>query len=390
MPPTIAYLALGKVRIKEPEKPARVLESAYASTIHDQAIRSQQKNSWKDSGSGSGMLSGPMLWGGAASSGPAPVMITSICRGASEHQLNYSLTSGSLCALLQSENLGTDERRLWNDNQHHVIHIDTCAKSGNHCFSVQHENVSANIGVKLDDEPGLSEITEGDSVDTAPRWVPGEEPRIVYQSAGVGRNQNGDFGGFGPFAVELLSVETAELQTLARSSKFDFLAPRIDDNGNLFYIRRPWGEHDRIRPLSVIKDFFLIPFRILFAVFQWMNFFSQSYTGKHLTTSGGPPKAGPDLKQMRIWGNVVAAQQDDGSNQPDLVPSSWQLVRRDRSGQETTLAKAVLSYDLCCDGSIVYSNGSTIYLLGANEKKTKLLRGEMIEQVIVIQNPANV
>ncbi|MBG85510.1 MAG: hypothetical protein CMO80_01235 [Verrucomicrobiales bacterium] len=383
MQPTIAYLALGKVRIKEPGKNARLLESPFASTIHDRSVRSQQRHSWKSS-DGGGVLSGPMLWGGNSGTGPAPVLITSICRGTEDKQLVYSLTSGSLCALLQAENLGEEEKRIWNDNRDHVIHVDTCPASGNHCFSVQHENVTANIGVKLKDESGISEVTEGDSMDTAPRWVPGDERRIVYQSAGVGRNQDGDFGGFGPFGIELLNVDTAELRTLAHSRNFDFLAPRMTENGDLHYIRRPRGEHDRIRPFNVIKDFFLLPFRILFAIFQWMNIFSQMYTGKKLSTAGGPKKAGPDMKQMRIWGNVIAAQRNDEDQPAELVPSSWQLVHRKPNGQESTLAKAVLSYDIAPDGTIIYSTGSKIFSLGPTGKKETILSGEMIEQVVVI------
>ncbi|MGB0579474.1 MAG: hypothetical protein ACPGVU_07210, partial [Limisphaerales bacterium] len=111
-------------------------------------------------------------------------------------------------------------------------------------------------------------------------------------------------------------------------------------------------------------------------------------TGKKLTTAGGPTKPGPDMKQMMIWGNVVAAQREDDSEQQELIPSSWQLIRRSESGTESVLAKAVLSYDLCPHGTIVYSTGSAIHTIDPDGKKEKILTGEMIEQVVALPTSA--
>ena len=50
-------------------------------------------------------------------------------------------------------------------------------------LSVRHENGAANIGVRLAGESGIKELTEGDSFDTAPHWLPGGQRRILYQTA---------------------------------------------------------------------------------------------------------------------------------------------------------------------------------------------------------------
>jgi hypothetical protein len=213
--------------------------------------------------------------------------------------------------------------------------------------------------------------------------VPGGDRRIVYQSAGIGRDREGNFGGFGPFAVELLNIDTAELETLARDRRFDHLAPRLTAEGDLYFIRRPWREHEKVRPGQFLKDFFMLPLRVLYAIFQWLNMFSMSYTGKKLTTAGGPGQPGPGLKQMMIWGNVVAAQNAE-AEPSELIPKSWQLIRRDRSGKETTLAKSVLAYDLLPDGTVVYSTGSAIHSLAPDGRRDKLVTDEMIEQVVAI------
>src|SRR5690349_13616983 len=129
MPPAIAYLTQGKVRLKIAGEAPRTLESAYATSIRDRSLRAKQRHSWK--GEGDGFLSGAMLWGkGGAAEGPAPVLFTSLSRGMAPGQLVYSLASGTLSALCETENLGAEERRLWNDNKSQVQHINVCPRTG--------------------------------------------------------------------------------------------------------------------------------------------------------------------------------------------------------------------------------------------------------------------
>ena len=77
-------------------------------------------------------------------------------------------------------------------------------------------------------------------------------------------------------------------------------------------------------------------FRLLYAVVQYLNFFSAIYTGRKLT-SGGAKGREMDLKQMMIWGNVVQAQraQERSAEEEiaDLGPKSWELCRRGPDGR---------------------------------------------------------
>lgn len=381
----IAYLAQGKIRIKSGNEASRTLDSPYGRSVHDRSVRSQQRHSWKNDGDG--FLAGQMLWGkSSASDGPAPVLFTSLSRGMVPRQVVYSMASGSLCALCEADELGAEERRLWNDNRRRVEHIHTCPRTGNVAFSVQHDNGTANIGVMLRGEPGFGEVTEGDSLDTAPRWVPGEERKIVYQSAGIGRNRDGHFLALGPFSIQAVNIDSAEMETLVEESHTDFLAPQMAEDGALCYIRRPYNEHTRVKPLRALKDTMLLPFRVLYAMFQFLNFFSMRYTGKKLNTPAGTPRRELDLKQMMIWGNLVQAQKAGEDEAMDLVPSSWQLARRSHNGAEEILAKGVLAYDLSRDGSIVYSNGNAVFVRHPDGRKERMLTEAMIEQVVVLES----
>ena len=384
MPPTVAYLAQGKVRLKVGSKPPRTIESPYGNSILEKQVRAQQRNSWKSQGGG--FLSGAVLWGsGGAMQGPTPVYITSISSGAEKGRLIYSMESGSLCALLATENLGDEEKRLWNNNNFKLHHVSACPHTGNLAFSIVHSNGTANIGVMLKGETGVKELTEGDSVDTAPQWLTGEPRRIIFQSAGIGRDRHGHFLALGPFSIQELNLDSAELGIILEDERTDYVSPRVTADETMYYIRRPCTSQGRVSPLKSLKDIVFFPFRLGYAIFQYLNFFSVRYTGRKLTTAGDARAREMDMKQMMIWGNIINAQQAAESEEAaDLVPASWQLARRRAGSAEEILARNVLAYDLGEDGTIAYSNGNAIFLLSPDGRKERLVSERMIEQVVIL------
>jgi len=383
---TIAWLAQGKVRLKKPGEPPQTIESRFGQSIQDRVLKAQQRHGWKTQGEGEKFLAGATLWGRAPKDPAAVrVSITSLCRGAAAGQMLYSLETDDLCAVLAIENLGEEERRLWNKNDKRLSHLCVSPEGAVAC-STRHKFGTANIAVRVDDEAGFSEVTEGDSVDTAPRWIPGEGRRLVFQSAGVGRNRHGHFAGLGPFGIQELTIDSGELTTLAEDPNHDLLTPQVTADGTLYYIRRPYTTGHEFHPLRLIKDIFLFPFRLFYAVFQYLQFFSMIYTGKKLTSSGGAQARGMDLKEMMIWGNRVSAEQSahNGDDAPDLVPNTWQLVRQRGKYDPEVIAKGVLAYDLAPDGSVLYSNGNAIFVRDPTGKTERLHVESMIEQVTVL------
>jgi len=304
---TIAYLAQGRIRVKTGNEPPRTIDSAFGNSVREKAVRAQQKHSWKAAENDGSPFSGAVLWGKSAMGTDIPLAITSICGGKEPGGLVYSLESGSLCALLEVAQLGAEERRLWNDNRTQIRHVSVARPAGNMVFSVLHENGTANIGVKMAGESGVKELTEGDSFDTAPRWLPGESRKIVFQSAGIGRNRMGQFLALGPFSIQQLDMDAGELTTLLEDRQYDYLAPQCLPDGSLLFIRRPYAEHERLHPLRALKVAVLFPFRLLYAIIQFLNFFSAMFTGHKLTSAGGPKGRDLDMRQMMIWGNLVLA-----------------------------------------------------------------------------------
>src|SRR2546426_6500329 len=146
---TIAWLAQGKVRLKKPGEPPQTIESRFGQSIQDRVLKAQQRHGWKTQGEGEKFLAGAMLWGRAPKD-PAGVRvsITSLCRGAAAGQMLYSLETDDLCAVLALENLGEEERRLWNKNDKRLSHLCVSPDGAVAC-STLHNVGTANIAVRI-------------------------------------------------------------------------------------------------------------------------------------------------------------------------------------------------------------------------------------------------
>jgi hypothetical protein len=133
----------------------------------------------------------------------------------------------------------------------------------------------------------------------------------------------------------------------------------------------------------MLLDVVLLPFRLLYAVFQYLNFFTTRYTGKPLTTAGGPKRQGADMRQMMVWSNLMQAEGAAAGDEPKpSVPRTWQLVRIRGQQRPETLAGGVVAFDLGQDGSLVYSTGNAIHHLSSDGRHSRLLSEERVEALV--------
>jgi len=387
----VAYLAAGRLHLKRGNEPVRVIESKFGQNIRERALQIQRRNAWKTEGRGAQFQSGGLLWG-MPERDPAEmrIAITSVSRGRNAGELLYSLDTDDIGGMFAVKDWGAEEQRIFHSSERRVRDLCTAPGQEQIACSVVSEFGTGHIGVRPIDGSQITEITEGDSLDLCPRWVPGAKNQIVFQSAGVGRDPNGVVLGHGPFAVHKLDVETGQMTSLAEDEGHDLLAPQIDHAGNLWFIRRPYALAQRPSPWRTLKDVLLIPFRVLHTLFQWINFRSIAYTGQPLNSTGDAREQRMDIKRMMIWGNLIDAERAmrdgrrDGSKAPALVPKTWELVRHAPDGKEETIARSVISFDLCEDGSLIFSNGSAIYHRQPTGQSEELLVDRYIEQVIAV------
>ena len=381
----IAYIAQGQIRVKRGDAAPKILESQFGQTVRQRSIELEKRNSWKTQGSGAQFMRGG-LWGAQRSPEDIRIAVNGLThRG---DCFIYSLETSEIGGLFRLTDDGKEEQRLLHTADYRVREVVADEKGERLACVFDHRGYST-IAVMRGDATDPTEATEGDSSDMAPSWVPGSSDRVLFQSAGIGRNAAGFALARGPFAIHELDLGAHEVQTVLEDPAADLMNPKMDARGQLFYIKRPWKNPFAKPPWwRGILDFLLFPFRLLFALFQFLNFFTVRYTGKTLTTSGGAQQREADLKQMMIWGNMVDAQKaartQDDNDAPDLVPKNWELLCKDHTGTTSTLARGVVSFDLCGDGSLVYSNGSAIFLRRADGKTERLVKDGLISKVVAL------
>ena len=389
-----AYLSQGRLHRGE----SGIVESAFGRSLRDRAAQIHDRHAWKTKGRGAQFMQG-MLWPGQGHDpGEFRVAITSVCGGREPGAIFYTLETDDVGGIFAVDASGLEER-LFHTSDFRVRHIASSPDRGEVAASIVHPNACTNIAVMKADGTGLREVTEGESVDLAPSWVPGDGARrLVFQSAGVGRDTSGRFTRLGPSGVQLLDLDSGDLTTVAEEPEADLLGPRLLADGTLLYIRRPYENGAvKLSPLTILKDTVMLPFRMLYALYRYFNFFSMMYTGKPLSTArGGGAQRQPDMKQMMIWGNLIDAGKTtqgadrSDSEAPSVVPASWQLMRRrpgNAGGAADVMAKGVLSFDITAAGDIVYSNGSAIYRLparGAAGKPERVIKSNLIEHVAAL------
>lgn len=396
MHPTIAYLAEGKLYLKKPGAEPVPVDSPFVQQMLDRAERGRQRNEWKGGGGMAWNLNaagrGPWNMQGFAPADIRHVRFTGVAPGREAGQLLYALDTTNVGGLFEYNTGEQLERRIYHRNQFRSSGLDRHPQTQSLVLSLAAEDGTAHIGVMDAEGRGLKEVTEGDCVDEQPRFVEstGEQRIVVFQSAGVGRNQAGMPIALGPYAIQKLNLDGNEFVTLIEEDEHDCLVPHLAADGNLYFIRRPYeGGQSHVSPWKVALDVLLFPIRVIIAIVHFLNWFSQVFTRKPLMTAGGPDREGPDARFMMLWGKMIDAEKmmrkgKDGDAR-SLVPDTWQLVRRQTSdGSEEVLASGALSFAVAPDKSVIYTNGSAVFRRDASGVSEKLCTGKLIQHVNVV------
>ena len=360
------------------------------------ASRAERRHAWKTEGRGAQFQRGMrgMLWTrepGAQQDDPA--FIHSVARGRTPGELIYALRSGPVSGVFTMDVRApapeNTERRLFHTADLVVDDIGGVQEDGYVCCTVN-GRAGRHLAVLSEGGSEVTELTEGDSFDGAPAWMPGADRQLVFESAGIGRTSDRSFT-LSPCAVQRLDIQTGEISTLVAAEAWDYHSPRLDSRGELYCVRSPHVDSSgRPSLMAAIFDLILFPMRLLFAVMQYLNFFTARYTGKPLTTAGQARQKGADVRQMLVWANLLQARGEadddaDGGDEPGTVPRSSELIAAAQpSGTIKVIARSVRCYDLGRDGSVVYSNGSAIRLLDANGQRSELSRAQGVSALIVL------
>lgn len=248
--------------------------------------------------------------------------------------------------------------------------------------TVRSSDVTSEIGTLDAKSSELRTLTGGDARDANARFSAKNPAEILFDSAGVGRTANGEFTGkYAPSVIYSLHRDTLELTERKGDGKWSYIKPKEDGAGNLYCIRRPNKEKGSG---NLFLDIILFPFRILKAIFGFLQAFTMIFGNTSLTSAsegGNNPTKGrkTDTRKLYVDGKLLDAEKEQKQNKKfkdreyGFIPASWKLVKCGDSDE--VVASGVCDFALGENGAIYYTDGRHIYRK-QNGKETKLTNTE--------------
>lgn len=373
----IAFAAKNKIGLLTEDK-LDYIQSQYMEDYKEQRAQIRRKRAWKAEGSFSAFRGD---WDPERLVDLDDLIAHATINGLScqmtDKKLIYSISVGDASGifLIDPEALTEDEGHIIHDTSIRFYGLDYCPARHEIAVAVEDSPFERNIALLTMEKCRLKQITEGDSYDNNPVWSKLEDGVIYYDSAGIGRTKQGSLC-IGPRSIMRLDLKSANLEEFITIPRCDCYLPKLDAKGNLYYIKRPY---QRPRTGATLTEILLIPFKIIKAIYKWIEFFTLRHTGEPLTTAGAnPAKTKQDLRRMLIDGNIVNAERSLNENRrygetfPGIAPRNWELIRCERDGTQVTVKKGVLTYDLTEDGEIIYSNGTYLIQRAADGTEHEL------------------
>ena len=262
----------------------------------------------------------------------------------------------------------------------------------------------SHIGVLKMGSTDCRMYTEGSTWDSQPVWSMTEDDIVYFCSSGLPENNTSErperpmdmqqmavrmFTSApqpkkrGPTAICRLDIAHGELTEFIEDEKYDHIRPQSLPNGSLCYIRRPYETESAPQTLGCLGDLFMLPVRLLSALFGFLNVFSAKYSGKTLSKTYGAKN--PDEQKLFIDGNLINAEAElranrtSGDKNPGIIPRSWELRCRLPNGDDRLIKKGVAAYHIdTTTGDIIISNGSAIIKIARDGSEEKLLSAEQV------------
>ncbi len=378
---------------KTTEISSGVLES-YISKIRSSA----ERNEWKYNGSGAA-FTGSAMPRASAQDAVSSIFSRVNCVGEYNSCLIYSIDIDSTNGIYR-KSPDTDGEGIVlcsSSNAYREFDVKGNLLVTSSCFAGE-----SHIGILNLDTSRFDTYTEGHARDSAPVWSAVDGSKIYFCSAGLPENNHNEreednaprgisqmvnemysssAATRGPSALCVLDITEGRLDELLSDNRYDYTHPQSTSDGSLYYIRKPYkSDNGGSSSFGCLADLVMMPFRLIGALFSFLNVFSAKYSGKTLSRSDVKSR---DEKQMFIDGNLINAEKELKENQrrgdknPGIIPRSWELHRLDRNGNDSVIRCGVSAYRVDEEsGDILISNGSHILRIDKNGKEEKLLTAE--------------
>lgn len=365
----------------------------YSSDFHsnyiDSAKRAAKNSEWKTQGMGARFM-GEYSDESANVENSDVSYFDSLCFFGSPDEIIYSMTVNQLSGVMKKDLTAAK------DGEGHIIHSRELVFNGaypdkeNKKFvtCIKDNFVNSHLAVFDLASSDYMTLTDGDCCDFDASFSASNDSLIYFASKGAGRNGNGEFVKYSPssiFSYDLLSGDVDEIVTEPNKS---LAKPKDDENGNLYYIIRPEKER-KTSFFGLLLDAILIPWKILKALFNFIELFTVMFTGKGFTEKSNNPAKTRDKtpQEIAIDDNLINAEEEykknlrHKDNFAGIAPWSWQLVKRSANGTVTPIKNGVIDYCILSDGRIACTNGKHIFVIDENGKSEKIADTDLCTKI---------
>lgn len=346
-----------------------------------------RKNEWKNSGTGAQFM-GNADMRAIKNSSDIPAKITGIC--ACGDDLAYSVQLDETAGLYtRSFDVSDTVENLVRSSNELCFGAFEC-KDGSAAVSLGADKQMLHLGIINIETGDYDEFTDGDTIEENPAWS-ADGRSILFSTAGYARTQSGAVAALGPRAVARFTVSNSSLEELTDDEKCDYLHPKEDSDGILYYIKQPYGGIKNSTGIT-IKDVLLFPYRLIKGIFGFLNVFTTFFGGESLKSSG----AGRDSKaknkserEIIIEGNIInsekiaRANEINGDKFGGIMPAGRILIKCNDDGTETIVRRGVLDYCFDADGSIIYSNGNHIMRIKSDGSEEHIVKARLATQMFI-------
>ncbi len=383
-----AYLAGGKLFVSRAGSAPKEIRSEFGKKVQERHLQNLERHGWKSQQGQAGFGAFNMWNRGGNSPNEAYTAIAAVAPAPSGAGLYYVLLTSDVGGLFYHDFAEGEERRIFHrenfvagDLTHHP------SKALLACSAQQ--SLGRNLALLNSERFELDFITEGDSRDEAPCWVPDEPSKLLYQSSGIGRDRHGNPRGAGPVSIEKLNIETGDHETLLEDEAYDYLCPKAASGGSFYCIRRKYeGPFRTPSHVETIKDLCLAPYRFLKAVYGFLNMMTQVFGKESLVKAGTGEKDDIDLRAAFIKGRLIDLKRDGGQEDDAVVPADWELVRWTPQKGIKVVAKSVGDYALLPDEGILYTNGRSVFHTSQGASRRLHKTKHLIESLVGVGSPS--
>lgn len=392
------YISNGRMYRFDDGKTAEISSGVLESYI-SKVKSSAERNEWKYNGSGAA-FTGSAMPRASAQEAVSSIFSRVNCVGEHKGSLIYSIDIDNTNGIYRKSPDSAGEGIVLCSSSNAYRDFDV---KGNLLVTASCFAGESHIGVLDLDTNRFDLYTEGHARDSAPVWSAADGSKIYFCSAGLPENEhqerendnaprgisqmvnemysNSAAATRGPSALCVLDIAEGRLDELLADNRYDYTHPQSTSDGSLYYIRKPYKSgNGGSSSFGCLADLVMMPFRLIGALFSFLNVFSAKYSGKTLSRSDVKNR---DQKQMFIDGNLINAEKELKENQrrgdknPGIIPRSWELHRLDRDGKDSLVRQGVAAYRVDEEsGDILISNGSYILRIDKNGKEEKLLSAE--------------